>query len=66
MALFNLIDHVYMLLKKLRFWVLSSVIDYYFDKDITCYEFTDIDTEIFCLIELPPSQVSQGGADYFL
>ena len=28
MALFNLIDHVHMLLKKLRFWVLSSVINY--------------------------------------
>ena len=28
MALFNLIDHVHMLLRKLRIWVPSSVIDY--------------------------------------
>ena len=47
---FNWIDHVHMLLRKLRFWVLNFVIDYCLTRTWQRVTTSDIDTEIFCHI----------------
>ena len=45
---FNWIDHVHMLLRKLRFWVLNFVIDYCLTRTWQRVTTSDIDSEIFC------------------